>query len=163
FFDDVERKAQALNVPTWNSELYFEYHRGILTSQAETKKRNRESEVLLLNAEKFSTLAYLAGDQYPSEPLRDAWKKVVFNQFHDIAAGSGIAAIYSDAARDYDAVYHVAASALERSLKTLSASADTSGSGAAVIVFNPLSWTRSDVVNVEVQLPNGSPAAQVKV
>src|ERR1051326_4494916 len=43
----------------WNSEMYLEFHRGVFTTQAETKKNNRQSEELLLNAEKFSSLAWL--------------------------------------------------------------------------------------------------------
>ena len=30
------------------------------------------------------------GTPYPGEELTEAWKKVLFNQFHDLAAGSGI-------------------------------------------------------------------------
>ena len=34
--------------------------------------------------------------------LTEDWKKVLFNQFHDLAAGSGIGVIYKDAQKDYD-------------------------------------------------------------
>lgn len=152
FFDDAERKAPGLNLPVWNSEMYFEYHRGVFTSQAETKKRNRESEELVLNAEKFSALAYLAGNQYPGEELNKAWKNVLFNQFHDIAAGSGIAVIYKDAARGYEETRLIADAAMKHALATLSTQVDTSGNGAPIIVFNPLSWQRSDVTEATVQL-----------
>jgi alpha-mannosidase len=50
----------------------------------------REAEVALLNAEKYSSLAWLNGADYPADPLNEAWKKVLFNQFHDLAAGSYI-------------------------------------------------------------------------
>ena len=40
---------------------------------------------------------------YPAAELTEAWKKVFFNQFHDLAAGSGIGVIYKDAQNDYDA------------------------------------------------------------
>ncbi|MGB8787771.1 MAG: alpha-mannosidase [Candidatus Acidiferrales bacterium] len=163
FFDDIEKQSASLNLPVWNSELYLEYHRGVFTSQSETKKHNRESEELLLNAEKFASLAYLAGDEYPSKPLLEAWKKTLFNQFHDIAAGSGIAAVYKDADRDYDEIRHIGNDALEHALGTLSAFADTTGTGAAVIVFNPLAWGRDDVVEVQVQLPDADPVKALKV
>jgi alpha-mannosidase len=90
-------------IPTWNAELYFEYHRGVFTTQANHKKHMRDSEEEVLNAEKFSSLAWvLAGRAYPSAELTEDWKKVLFNQFHDLAAGSGIAVIYRDAQKDYD-------------------------------------------------------------
>ncbi len=163
FLDDMEKKAPSLNLPTWNSELYFEFHRGVFTSQAETKKRNRQSEQLLLNAEKFSSLAFLAGDAYPSAALLHDWKKVLFNQFHDIAAGSGIAVVYKDAARDYEEVRNSGNAMLHRALGTLATYADTSGSGAALIVFNPLGWERNDVVETDVQMPGPARVKFVRV
>ena len=40
----------------------------------------------------------------PASELTEAWKKITFNRFHDLAAGSGIGVIYRDAQRDYDQV-----------------------------------------------------------
>ena len=31
-------------IPTWKSELYFEYHRGVMTTQADHKRNMRDSE-----------------------------------------------------------------------------------------------------------------------
>ena len=53
FFSDLQPKLGSMNVPVWRDELYFEYHRGVFTTQAETKRRIRKTEELLLNAEKF--------------------------------------------------------------------------------------------------------------
>ena len=36
--------------------------------------------------------------------LTEAWKKITFNDFHDLAAGSGIGIIYKEAQKDYDEV-----------------------------------------------------------
>ncbi len=38
----------------------------------------------------------------PAAEITEDWKKVLFNQFHDLAAGSGIGVIYKDAQKDYD-------------------------------------------------------------
>ena len=58
----------------------------------------------VLNAEKWASLAWLDGTKYPGDELTEDWKKVLFNQFHDLAAGSGIGVIYKDAQKDYDVV-----------------------------------------------------------
>ena len=59
----------------------------------------------MLDAEKWASLAWvLAGRAYPGSELTEDWKKVLFNQFHDLAAGSGIGVIYKDAQKDYDVV-----------------------------------------------------------
>jgi alpha-mannosidase len=96
--------AGKVSIPTWKSELYFEYHRGVMTTQANHKKNMRESEVEMLDAEKWASLAWLNGRAYPAKELTEDWKKVLFNQFHDLAAGSGIGDIYKDAQKDYDVV-----------------------------------------------------------
>ena len=49
-------------IPTWNSELYLEYHRGVQTTQANHKRNMRESEEWTLNAEKYASLAWLKGN-----------------------------------------------------------------------------------------------------
>ena len=51
-------------------------------------------------------LAGVAGWQALSgtDALTEAWKKITFNDFHDLGAGSGIGIIYKDAQRDYDQV-----------------------------------------------------------
>ena len=91
------------SIPVWNDELYLEFHRGVFTTQATHKRNMRESEEELLNAEKWSSIAWLSpGPRTRRSPLNEAWKKVLFNQFHDLAAGSGIAVIYQDAQKDYD-------------------------------------------------------------
>jgi alpha-mannosidase len=154
FFDDIDKEMPRLNLPTWNSELYLQYHRGVFTSQSETKRHNRQSEELLLNAEKFASFAFLAGTDYPSDQLNYAWKKVLFNQFHDVAAGSGISAIYRDADRDYAEVRHIGEESLGHSLKTISNFVDTSGPGAAVMIVNPLAWERTEPVEVTVRMPD---------
>ncbi len=154
FFDDVEKNMEHLKIPVWNNELYFQYHRGVMTTQSETKKRIRQSEELLLNAEKFSSLALLDGQPYPQEEFENDWKKVLFDQFHDVMPGSGIAINYVDAARDLGVVGLSGNKILSTSLKTLAARVNTEGEGVPVVLFNPLSWTRTDVTEAEAQFPS---------
>ena len=144
-------------IPTWKDELYLEYHRGVFTTQANHKRNMRDSEEWTLNAEKYASLAWLDGDAYPNKEFTDAWKKITFNQFHDLAAGSGIAVIYRDAQKDYDQVHWETNQISATALHTLAAGVDThTANGVPVLVFNPLAWQRSGVVEVSVQLPEAS-------
>ena len=147
--------AGQVSLPTWKDELYFEYHRGVFTSQADHKRNMRESEVWMLDAEKYSSLAWLSGLPYPSANLNEAWKKVLFNQFHDLAAGSGIGVIYKEAQRDYDMVRFTADEASAAAMADIASRVDTrSPSGVVpVLVFNPLAWQRDDLVEFLVQMP----------
>ena len=143
-----------VSIPTWKSELYFEYHRGVMTTQANHKKNMRESSEQILNAEKWSSLAWLDGKPYPAAELTEDWKKVLFNQFHDLAAGSGIGVIYRDAQKDYDVVRWSTNEIKAGALEALSAKIDTrtiQPHGVPVVVYNPLGWARSGDVRVHVQ------------
>jgi alpha-mannosidase len=147
----------AIGIPTWRDELYFEYHRGVYTTQAQHKRSIRTSEVATLDAEKLASLAWLNGQPYPNDPLTENWKKITFNQFHDLAAGSGIAVIYKDAQRDYTEVFNSDKEITDNSLNTLAAHIDTRvKSGIPVLVFNPLPWERHEMVQMEIQLPEPS-------
>jgi alpha-mannosidase len=149
-------KDGPLPVPVWNDELYLEFHRGVFTSQAAHKRNMRVSEESMLNAEKWASLAWLDGEAYPSDPLNEAWKKVLVGQFHDTAAGSGTATIYKDAARDYEFVRQTTEETTKHALEELAAHADTRTAAGSVplLIFNPLAWQRTDVVEADVQLPN---------
>ena len=145
-----------VSIPTWKSELYFEYHRGVMTTQADHKANMRHSEEQVLNAEKWASLAWLDGKKYPGEEITEDWKKVLFNQFHDLAAGSGIGVIYKDAQKDYDVVRwstnEIKTGALTDVVGRVDTSSEPAGAGVPVVVFNPLGWTRSGAVTVKVQL-----------
>ncbi len=157
FFDDLGKKLPSLDVPTWNGELYFQYHRGVFTTQAETKQRIRRTEEVMLDAEKFASLALLDGRLYPQEEMNRAWKRLLFDDFHDIMPGSGIGVNYLDARRNLEDVQLLGNGVIEDSLKEIAAHVNTLGTGVRnsvpVLVFNPLAWSRTAVIEVESQLP----------
>ena len=148
-----------LSLPVWNDELYFEYHRGVMTTQANHKRNMRQSEEQLLNAEKYSSLAWLFGNSYPATRINEGWQKTLFNQFHDLAAGSGIGVIYKDAQRDYDVVRWVTEDASTNSLHSIAARIRTVGvpNAVPVVVFNPLAWQRGDLATINVSMPTEAP------
>ncbi len=177
FFDDMQKNLPNSNIPTWKDELYFEYHRGVQTTQAETKRRIRESEHLLEDAEKFASIAHALGSDrnrekpsnvikgrdvccdtwrgYPQTTLTEAWKKTLFDQFHDIMPGSGIAVNYRDAANDLTEARRAAREVQNTALREIAAHINTTTTidAAPILIFNPLSWSRQEVVEVEAQLP----------
>ena len=52
----LEKNQIELKIPTWDGELYFQYHRGVQTTQSERSSGNRKNEVLILNAEKLASI-----------------------------------------------------------------------------------------------------------
>ncbi len=103
FFTAVEREAMhGADVPVWRGELYFEMHRGTLTSQIRTKLGNRRCERELFRAELWEAVAggRLSAEvlaQVGSRPIAEIWPDVLTQQFHDILPGSSIAWVHRDA------------------------------------------------------------------
>jgi alpha-mannosidase len=166
FFADLKQQLPNLKVPIWKDELYFEYHRGVYTSQAETKQRIRRDEELMLDAEKYASLASLFGRPYAQDEFELAWKNLLFDHFHDVMPGSGIAVNYLDAKRNLEDVARSANEITHGAIDEIVAHIDTQGvnplgDGVALVVFNSLSWPRTEVIEAEVQLPG--PAKQVEV
>ena len=142
--------------PVLRDELYLEYHRGTYTTQAAVKRKNRELETLLANAEAAATLAPLP---YPRDSLRAAWERVLFNQFHDILPGTSIREVYEDAASEYAHAESSARGILEQSLVAIADSMDTRPSIAGetpFLVFNASGQTRTGLVRLP--LASGSVA-----
>ena len=166
FFADLTRELPNLKVPVWKDELYFEYHRGVFTTQADTKQRIRRDEELLLDAEKYASLAALFGRPNAQDQFERAWKNLLFDHFHDVMPGSGIAVNYLDAKRNLEDVARSAKEITAGALDEILAHVNTQGAGVPgdavpVVVFNSLAWPRTEVVEGEVQLPGS--ARQVEV
>lgn len=153
--DRMKTQCPFEDLPVWNSELYLEFHRGCQTTQARTKRNNRKSELLLRQTEFLASWALARGGKYDQATLYDAWKIVLTNQFHDILPGSSITEVYSQAGKDYGQARALATAVRAGALKYLAGQIDTSGPGEAVVVFNDLSWARTDVARVEASLPKG--------
>jgi alpha-mannosidase len=111
FFEALE--GETADRPVVVGELYFEYHRGVFTSQAFTKRGNRVCEQLLHDVEFLAT----ARGDYPRAELDRLWKLLLLQQFHDILPGSSIGLVYDDARRDF--------AELESSLAALIGSGET--------------------------------------
>jgi alpha-mannosidase len=125
--------------------------RGSYTSVGEIKKGNRRSECLLMTLEKFSSIAARLDDRpYPQALLLDAWKKVMLNQFHDTISGTEIPPAVDDALLRYRQIAESCQSELQACLKAISARIDTRGTGTPLVVFNPLTWERTDAVEMDL-------------
>ena len=152
------RQHDLSKLPVWKDELYLEYHRGTLTTQANTKAENRKCETLLRDTEIYSSLAAFQGRPYDNKALESAWRLVLFNQFHDILPGSGIRENYIDAEEKYKQVKEIGNYEMKKSLELLANDVNTSrlNKGTPIVVFNPLSWQRTDIVRFN--LPEGDNA-----
>lgn len=146
------RSHDLTKLPVWNDELYLEYHRGTATTQSNTKKANREGEILLGMAEQTASFAALYGGSYPHQDFQESWRGVLFNQFHDILPGSSIHPVYRDAAELYHRSEEIARHNLDAALDLLSRKVTAPSQGKSFLIYNPLAWSRSDVAEVELPI-----------
>ncbi len=143
FFDELnERVKDNRRLPVWEGELYFEYHRGTLTSMGRNKRSNRKTELGLMDLELLSVLAQdtLA---YPTEELDAMWKKTLINQFHDILPGSSIRQVYEVTKEEYAQLKEEIGNLSKERIKALA------GDGDGVLVMNTTGSIRDDVVILE--------------
>jgi alpha-mannosidase len=94
-------------LPEYRGELYLETHRGTYTTHRDVKARNAALERALEAVEE--ACAWCVAVRAPAaviaplvDDLRNAWTIVLRNQFHDVLAGSSIAAVYAEAHAEYD-------------------------------------------------------------
>ncbi|NLK08930.1 MAG: alpha-mannosidase [Firmicutes bacterium] len=125
FFGEAEKAADSL--PKTHGERNFIFT-GCYTSQARIKAANRIGEAALNEAETFSTLAALNSDwRYGHEHFFEAWRHVLFNQFHDIIPGSGVADTREHARGLFQETMAIAGSNKKGALEALAANIYTEG------------------------------------
>ncbi|WP_445630022.1 alpha-mannosidase [Nostoc sp. DSM 114167] len=150
---DSSPASPSSSFPTWNDELYLEFHRGCYTTHGDQKRWNRRCENLLYQAELFATLATVScGVAYPKAEIEAAWKQMLFQQFHDILPGSSITQVYTDALPQWQQVEQVGTKILQESLLAIAShitlSEPPKPDSLPIFVFNSLNWQRSEVVSV---------------
>jgi len=133
---------------------------GCYTSQAAMKRFNRKNERLADGAEKAAVASWwLRGASYPRERLREAWTRFLWHQFHDDLTGTSIPEAYTFSWNDEFIASSSFADVLGNAVGAVSRALDTSGEAVSLVVFNPLSWAREDVVEATVRFPGGAPRA----
>lgn len=123
-------------------ELYFEYHRGTYTSQADVKRGNRKSEFLLHDVELLAAAAHRTGAApYPQADLESLWQRLLTMQFHDILPGSSTAPVYADARADLAVIAETGAALRDAAIAALPA-----GGPAGPSVINTIAFPHEGVV-----------------
>jgi alpha-mannosidase len=149
FFDCIE--AQRLPLPVVHDELQ-QHATGCYAAHSGVKQWNRLAENRLLLAEKWSAVAaWETGQPYPAG-FAQAWKNVLFNQFHDILAGTSLEAAYDDARNLYGEALAIADRSLNYAVQSLAWQIHIpfEESVKPIVVFNPHSWPAK--VNVELEI-----------
>ncbi|HOO57295.1 MAG TPA: glycosyl hydrolase-related protein [bacterium] len=145
---DVIKKYDSAKLPVISRDFSL-YHVGTALSRVNFKIGNRVSEVALIGAEKFGTVAALMGARYPAPALDKAWRQLLFNQHHDGITGTCCDRSYFDLMGGFREAAELGTEAYVNSLDYIASEVDTSGApagSAPIVVFNQLGWKRTDIV-----------------
>ena len=124
-------------------------------SYIDTKQANRAAENAVLEGERFAVFAGLmTGAGYPQAALAKAWVQLAYGAHHDAITGSESDQVYLDLLTGWRDAWELGRAARDNSLAALSAAANT-GAG-DVVVWNPLSHRRTDVVTLRLDRPPGA-------
>lgn len=148
FFDSVRQSGAV--IPVVEDDLQH-HASGCYSAHSGVKRLNRYAENALLTAEKLSALAHvIKGLPYPDDFDR-GWKNVLFNQFHDIMAGTSLVSAYEDAAYSYGESLSIAQRNINSGLQALSYAIDIpmDTSMKPIVVMNPHAWAGKMVVEIE--------------
>ncbi|MBQ9416796.1 MAG: hypothetical protein IJU20_08170 [Clostridia bacterium] len=127
YFAAVEAEGQTF--PVLNEEQNYVFT-GCYTSQAAIKGGNRRIERALYASEAASALGKVLVNAHPYD-YRTAWTHTLFNQFHDILTGSGVADTRHFAMGRYQEGMGYAYAGRSRALNEIASAVDTS-------VFGPI-------------------------
>lgn len=137
FFEAMERDCEVNE--RYVGELYYSAHRGTYTTQAKTKKFNRQSEFALRDAELWSAL--LNKNTKPETDL--LWKTTLFNQFHDIIPGTSLTEVHKQTEKDLTGVIDKSREIVDSACIGI-----VDNNNDYITVFNSLSWERKAVIEV---------------
>lgn len=167
--------AQHIDIPVWKDDLQH-HASGCYSATSLVKQLNRKAENMLASAERWNTVAAKTlSVPAMTEHFADAWRKVCFNQFHDILCGCSIMEAYDDVRDSMGYAMTIAANAENNAQLAIASKIDTWIDGVSdssvqyarhhcrnlkyprpVVVFNPLSF------EVEVPVRTYHPSKRVQ-
>ena len=146
----------------------------VLSTRVWIKQRNHTCETLLEKwAEPFSTIASLVAKdldpsrippEYVGQPtaiLHQAWRTLMTCHPHDSICGCSIDQVHQEMQPRFDQVEQIGEEITRQSLELLAAGIETippkeiTSPEAAIVVFNPSNWQRTEAASITLQIPDG--------
>jgi alpha-mannosidase len=124
-------------------------------SYIDTKQANRAAENAVLDAERYAVFAaLLTGSDYPHATLAKAWVQLAYGAHHDAITGSESDQVYLDLLTGWRDAWELGRTARDNSLALLSSA--VAGAPDSVVVWNPLTHQRTDIVTARLDAPLGA-------
>jgi alpha-mannosidase len=163
FFAAVRRELADRDIaPSPQSRDMNPLYTGKDVSFIDTKQAQREAECVMQDAEKWATIAALLGARYPDGALDKAWRQLMYGAHHDGITGSESDQVYLDLLAGWRESRDLAHGVHDRATSYLSSLISLDREGWALTVFNALSWDRSDLAEVRVELDRAAPGLRLR-
>lgn len=152
FFKKLEEEVDDL--AAYRGELYSHELENVfpdvVSSRISLKMGYKESENLLITAEKMATIAWIKSRYYPAEEMATLWNEMLFLGNHDVFSCCGIDEIYGEAKDYINHITEASGEIIQRSLDQLLPPGKT---GNCITVINPNNWEVTDWVEVDITVP----------
>ncbi len=142
YFEDMLN--QFLHLKNWGTELQH-HASGCYSATSLVKELNRKAENALAAAEKWDTIASIVTESAPeTKEFEKAWKKVCFNQFHDILCGCSIREAYDDVKESQGYALSIASEGYNNAVLRIARKIDTWVEGVSDAVLHTRHYTGAD-------------------
>ena len=142
YFEDILNEF--LDLPSWSDDLQH-HASGCYSATSLIKALNRKAENALAAAEKWDTISSIVADSKPcTEEFEKAWKKVCFNQFHDIMCGCSIMEAYEDVKESEGYALNIASESYNNAVLRIARKIDTWLEGVSEPVFEERHFSGAD-------------------
>lgn len=142
YFEDM--LSEFLDIPVWGDDLQH-HASGCYSATSLVKALNRKAENILAAAEKWDTVSSVVTESKPkTKEFEDAWKKVCFNQFHDILCGCSIREAYDDVKESEGYAINIAAESYNNAVLRVARKIDTWIDGVSDAILETRHYTGAD-------------------
>lgn len=138
-----------------------------ISSRIYLKQENYKNEQMLIKwAEPFSVFSSWMGGEYPEHYFDIAWKYLLWNQSHDSIAGCSQDIVHEDMMYYFRQSIEIADVNTQKSLQNIAANINAkkfNKDSVLLVVYNPLSFHRTEIVTVDVDMPTEKNCNSIKI
>lgn len=127
---------------------------GTTSTRIYLKQTSQRVETLLQRwVEPFTSFSWLTGNPYPESLIWQAWRYLLQNHAHDSICGCAVDEVHREVMERFSKAGQIGEGLCQEALHQLARKVDTSNKGRVnLIVFNPLQYTRTETIEVRIDL-----------
>lgn len=164
-----ELKPERLNIV--QGELRYgkdaPVYQSVGSSRTYVKQFNHKCEAELEKyTEPLNALVYTLGEQYPQNLIGQSWKELLRNHPHDSICACSLDEVMEDVMMRFKHSHQISGHLSEDAFRKLVSrvSADDLEEGSkALVVYNPLSWEKMDIIEAVISFPEKEDVKDIKI